>query len=99
MKPLKVNAESIESMAAAIYIANDNINGSFEALKIKGKELDNCWNSKAGSQAATLMHQLFKGNEARSAVLRNHVDYLRYVVNSGYMSAEECNTSLADRFL
>lgn len=86
-------------MAGAIASANSNINQSFEDLRKKGQNMDNSWNSKAGKQAVTLMHQLFKGNDARSAVLENHIAYLQNVVNPGYISGEDQNTSLADQFL
>ena len=99
MKSQKVNTVAIETMAGAISTANNNINQSFENLKTKGREMDNAWNSGAGSKAVTMMHDLFKGNEARSTVMENYVVFLRNVVNPGYNSAEEANTSLADQFL
>lgn len=99
MKNQKVNTTAIENMAGAISNANDNINQSFEQLKNKGADMENSWNSGAGSKAVTLMHALFSGNESRSAVLENHSAFLRNLVNPGYIDAETANTSLADQFL
>ena len=95
----KVNTEAIAAMAQAIATANDSINSSFETLRNQGGEMESSWKSKAGSLAVTMMHELFNGNEARSVVLENYVNYLNKMVNPGYIASEEQNTSLADQFL
>lgn len=95
----KVNTEAIASMATDIANANQKMNEAFSRVEIDGKNMDTRWNSKAGTQAATIMYNLFKGNEARSAVLENYVTFLQQFINPSYTAAEEQNTKLSDQFL
>lgn len=95
----KVNTDAINQMATAISTTNANLNSAFSDLYTDGKNMDAHWNSSAGNAATTLMYSLFKGNEARSAVLENYIVFLRQYVTQGYIAAEEQNTKLADQFL
>lgn len=95
----KVNTEAIAAAASAIASANANINSSFDELRNAGSDMAGSWNSRAGSAAETTLYQLFKGNEARSAVMQNYLNILQQVVNPGYESGETENTKLADQFL
>ena len=99
MAEQKVNTEAIDQMALAIAAANNNINTSFETLRKGGTKLEENWKSKAGSQAVTTMYSLFNGNESRSAVIENYVNFLSKQVSPGYVSSETQNTKLADQFL
>lgn len=95
---LIVNADGITATAAKLRNVNNNINNSFNSLTKSAGRLENNWKSEAGSKASTLMYQLFKGNETRSAVIQNYINMLEQQVTLGYIAAEEANTTIADMF-
>ncbi len=93
-----VNTDGIASAAVKLRSVNDNINGRFDTLKNKAKQLESNWNSAAGSAASTIMYQLFKMGETRSYVIQNYINMLEQQVNPGYSETENVNKSLADQF-
>ncbi|MBQ7015851.1 MAG: hypothetical protein IJN10_02680 [Firmicutes bacterium] len=95
----KVNTDGILSAASSLSLCNANMNDAFAVLRSAGHTMENSWNSRAGSAAASLMYQLFNGNEARSAVLQNYVNLLQQAVAPGYVESESVNTKLSDQFL
>lgn len=97
MKKQKVNTDGIAAAADRVRTVNRNINTSFETMKRSCQEL-NCWKGQAGSKALTLMYQIFKSGDARSAVLENYVNVMEQMVTQGYINAETTNKKLADQF-
>lgn len=95
---LIVNAEGIIATAEKLRTVNNNINNSFDTLKKRMSQFESNWNSAAGEQARTVMYRLFKGNESRSAVIKNYVNMLEQQVSEGYVNTENVNTSIADMF-
>jgi pyruvate/2-oxoacid:ferredoxin oxidoreductase beta subunit len=80
-----------------IRTINNSINQEFNALRSKMWPL-NSWKGPTGTTAQTQMHELFKNNEARSAVMQNYTDTLERLVNPAYQEAESQNRSLANLF-
>lgn len=95
----KVNTDGILAAANTLSASNAAMNDAFNVLRSAGYTMENSWNSRAGTAAASLMYQLFNGNEARSAVLQNYVNLLQQSVTPGYVNAETVNTKLSDQFL
>ena len=93
-----VNAPGISVAADQIRTANNNINNAFRTMQNRTRSQLNNWRSPAGESAQTIMQQLLQHNEARSTILQNYFNLLARQVNPGYVSAEETNTSLADKF-
>ena len=94
-----VDTERVTASAAKIRTADNAINSAFKTLQNKAKQLDNSWNSAAGTTAKTTMYQLFQSGAERSKVLQNYVNMLTQQVNPGYADAETANTTLADKFM
>lgn len=95
---IAVNTESINQTVGRLQNSDKNISAEFEKMKKSCIRLENEWNSKAGSKACTVMHQLFKNGEIRSTVMNNYINFLSQMVNPNYISAETTNKSLADSF-
>ena len=95
----KVNTDGILAAASSLAACNASMNDSFAVLRSLGHTMENSWHSRAGTAAASLMYQLFNGNEARSAVLQNYVNLLQQAVAPGYINSETVNTKLSDQFL
>lgn len=94
-----VDTEAIAATAMVISAANTNMDNAFEAVRRLGGQLDDSWNSAAGSVATSALYQLFRGQEARSACLLNHANILQQVVAPGFEQCEQTNVLLADQFL
>lgn len=77
--------------------ADININRNFQTMQSQMSILNN-WIGPAGDDAQELRDHLLALNEPRSNVLQNYVNILRTLVNPGYISAENTNTSLANQF-
>lgn len=95
----KINTDGITVAATKIIQADDNINTAFKAVVTHGRNLENTWNSKAGTIASQLFDKLLQGNTSRSAVLQNHASTLQQVVAPNYVQSETTNKKLADLFL
>ncbi|MGN0577026.1 MAG: hypothetical protein ACI4J4_00245 [Ruminiclostridium sp.] len=95
---IAVDTEKIGEAVAVLQNAENNISSEFERMKKAAARLEDGWKSRAGSKACTTMHQLFRGGEARSAVMNNYVNILKQQINPNYISAEKENKSLADIF-
>ena len=93
-----VDTEIISSSANKLRTADSNINSAFTTMQAKARQLDSNWKSRAGDAAISTMHSIAKNNDARSAVLQNYVNMLLQQVDPGYVSAENANVSLADKF-
>lgn len=93
-----VDTEKIGEAVAVLQNVENNISSEFERMKKVAAKLEDNWKSRAGSRACTTMHQLFKGGEARSAVMNNYITILTQQINPNYISAENVNKSLADIF-
>ena len=94
----KIDTSAVESAANRIQSAGAAINSAFQKVSRQGSRLAGSWQSRAGSQAESTLYKLAKFNEDRDAVLQNYVDFLKLVVEQGYLSVEETNTSLASYF-
>ena len=95
----KVNTMQISAIANAISSANSTLDAEFSNVQSAGQNMASNWNSEAGRSAITKMYELFRGNEARSTILENHVNYLQQTVVVNYNSAEQSNNELSDLFL
>jgi uncharacterized protein YukE len=93
-----VNTECVATAANKLRSVNNTINTQFNSLQSKAKKLDSNWNSKAGDNARTTMHEIFKNNEPRGIVLQNYINFLEQQINPGYVDTENTNTSLAGKF-
>lgn len=93
-----VNTEGIASAAGKLRGINSNITFVFGTLKTTAKLLDDDWKGSAGESARTFMYEIFKGNEAREAVLQSYADMLEQKINPEYIETETANKSLADKF-
>ena len=93
-----INTEALDAAVNTLRTSSSNLNTAFEKVSRHTSTLSSCWQSGAGSAAATLLYQLTAANEARDTVLQNYILVLTQVVERGYMAAEEANTSLADYF-
>jgi len=98
MTKLVVNTVGIDLANNKLRTANNAINQEFSTLQNRAKQLDNNWKSIAGDTARDTMHEIFKNNEARSAVLKEYINLLENKVNPGYIVTENNNTKLADQF-
>jgi len=92
-----VDTHGISIAADRIRIANTNINSRFQTMRSSMARLSN-WIGSAGSVAQSARNQLLEHNTPRSDILQNYVNLLNRQVNPGYVSAENTNTSLADKF-
>ena len=97
MGQLLVNTQGISAASSRIRTSNNNINSAFATLRGQMQQLNN-WRGAAGTVAQTTMHQLFDGNDSRSAVLQNYINILEQQINPGYTSTETTVKSLADKF-
>jgi len=97
MEPQVVKTQGISAASSRIRTSNNNINSAFDTLRSRMLQLEN-WRGAAGTVAQTTMHQLFNGNNSRSAVLQNYANMLEQQINPGYVATEATNRSLADNF-
>lgn len=94
-----IEIEKVAAVATVLQSVNDSIDDAFDQMsKVSDRYLSQYWNSEAGCAAITWMFKIFKGNESRSAVIQNYINFLNQQVNPGYRAAEQVNTSLADQF-
>lgn len=93
-----VNTERFSLSVARLRNVNDNINSEFQTLKNKSRKLESSWNGNAAEAAKTTLYRLYGNNDVRSKVIQNYINMLEQQVNPGYTSAEEVNTTLADKF-
>ena len=93
-----LNTEALDATISALRSANNTMDSAFTAVERQSGVLNNAWISGAGSAAVTTLYKLIKGNESRSAVLQNYINFLNQQVEQGYVSVEDCNTSLASYF-
>lgn len=93
-----IDTQQVISAAASLRNANNNINRSFAILKSIAENIEYDWNGAAGEKARTTMYNLFKGNEARYAVIQNYINLLEQQVDPNYINVEKVNSSLADKF-
>lgn len=93
-----VNTEGISAAIMQLKSANQNIDSGMDSVIKNAKQLEQSWQSPAGTAACTLMYEVFGGNNSRSAVIQNYINLLDQQVNPGYSEAESVNTSLADMF-
>lgn len=93
-----VNTEGIEETVSCLVSVNNAIINKIEELQYHFKEVENTWRSRAGERACTMMYQIFKNSEYRSAVIQNYINLLEQQVNPGYVNKETENTTLADMF-
>ena len=97
-----MSRQSIDTTQVAVALnrirtINNNINNQFNSLRSRMWPL-NSWRGPTGTAAQTLMHELFRNNEARSAVMQNYTDILERLINPSYQAAENQNRSLANLF-
>lgn len=93
-----INTESLDTAISQLRNAQANMNDAFEKVSNQATILRNSWKSTAGSKAETRLYEFLKANEARDAVLSNYIAVLTQVVEQGYLSVEEANTTLASYF-
>lgn len=93
-----LETEALDAAISALRGANNAMNSAFTAVERQGSVLNCSWISGAGNAAVTTLYKLIKGNESRSAVLQNYINFLSQQVEQGYISVEDCNTSLAAYF-
>ena len=93
-----VNTDRLATSANKLRTVNNTVNSEFCSLQNKAKQLDSNWKGAAGSAAQSTMYRLFQYSETRSSVLQNYINMLEQQINPGYISAENANTTLADKF-
>ena len=98
MPKQSIDTTRVVSAVNKLRSANATMNSEFRSLQNVAKRLENDWKSAAGSMAHTTMYQLFGNNEIRSNVIQNYINLLEQQVNPGYVSAENANAKLADKF-
>ena len=98
MAKQSIDTDRVTYAANKLRQTDKAINKEFQTLQKAAKRLESDWKSSAGSAAHTVMYELLKYNEARSAVLQNYISMLEEQLNPGYLKAENANTKLADKF-
>ncbi len=98
MAKQSIDTTMVASAVSSLRNANNNINRAFAIMKNITSKLEYDWNGAAGEKACTTMYNLFKGSDARYTVIQNYINLLEQQVNPNYISAEEVNSSLADKF-
>ena len=98
MAKQSINTDRVTSAANKLRTANETINSEFNTLERAAKRLENDWKSAAGSLAHSKIYDLFSNNKERSNVIKNYINMLEQQINPGYVSTENTNTKLADKF-